>query len=217
MTTNHGTPKNGNGDLVTVSATLSRWHKYVQRIGDLLNVVEADAAKLASKTSVSDFLGATQVKALQFDRERLRDLFSHHRRPLGTRAAIRGALGRKNHELGIDDLLAHIDAQKRRLQWLIAIEKTQHPDRVPPEELEVLFGRLSNAAKPLASRREEYGNRQGVDVRMIPPAELEAIRAEIEDLRRSLLTSADRLSEFNAQRMELAIGREVAQLIGAAP
>jgi hypothetical protein len=184
---------------VKYTLTLTRWHKIVERIKAAIKESEARALAAFTATAISPWnKEGVEVKAFEIAARGKADV-AFVETGLGALAAIRGALMRRNAELGIGDKLAEADAVSRRAALYLAIVEKQRADMVRPEDMRHLP--QAGAAVTLA-----IADRAFID-------EL-ALKLAADQARTHALL--DEVAELNRSKLELELPDELTIVAGLA-
>lgn len=212
---------------ISASLTVNRWHKATERLRNLIDECIQVVKHAFKAASAQAYLGPAQIA----EYERLRGRGLEAKEKLGyyleMRNRIRNAIAMHNASSGIHELLAEIDSNHQQIKLFREILKYQHAGRVPIECLQTVFLDAGNgekkleAAISLSSWNEDKlmdelflispSKTDGVDVAMLTPAEVEALKQKQESLEKRNYQLHDMLADANLERISIEIPGELAK------
>ncbi|HOT29879.1 MAG TPA: hypothetical protein PLU72_17005 [Candidatus Ozemobacteraceae bacterium] len=210
---------------VSVSLTVSRWHKVSERLKGLIDECEQAMKHAFKSTTAQAYLGPAQIT--EFERLRAKGLEAKNKigRLLSVRCLIRNAIAKHNTASGIHELLAEIEANRQHIRIIREILKHQHAGRVPIDRIEAVFLDASKSEKTLEAALESWGSnddinmlylerssvKAGVDVAMLTPDEIQEFKTLCEKLELRNFKIHDMLADANIERVSLEIPEDLAK------
>ena len=212
---------NTSSSSLTIRISLSRWHRVCQRLKDHIDEAAEIALSFLAKQTARDFLGEFQIAVLEERMAEGREALKRHARLLEARSTIRAAIGRRNHEVGIGEIVSELEIIEVRLACLEDLYREQHPHQVPVEEIERFFSRIAAEGRQDVETFYSAANRyatlgtptKGVSVQLLTQAEKERVEGEIKRLKAHKLQLQDKLPDLNKRPLELPIPQEVGRLV----
>jgi hypothetical protein len=193
--------------------TLTRWHKVAERINVALKEREANVKAAFTETTLSPWNKAgAEEKAAEIGRRAIADLALIE---IGMQAiaAIRGALARRNAELGIAGKLGEAEAAKRRAALYQAVIDGQEPDMVRPQDVRTLPAELIGETESWGLRRPAA---RTVTLQIADPSLVERLREKLEREQARATRLLDEVADLNRAQLELELPDEVAGIAGLA-
>lgn len=207
-----------------VTNTLSRWHKIAERANARLNELTNEAQILLAPRSTNVEDADADFAKVKIDAAKTNAIIAEIASVSRTVTVVRSALAKTNASVGVSDVLAKIEENKRTMSMLsvfVGNGRYQTVDKaktvVQRKKTEISgFENKSGEAKELVVWLETARRLKGENVSFVPfgETEIENAKAEIDTLRKANLALSDELSDKNATRLEIEVELVAAASIG---
>lgn len=193
--------------------TLSRWHNVAERLNTALKEREANVKQAFTATTISPWnRERVEEKAAVLARRAAEDL-AMFEAGVGTVAAIRSALARRNADLGVAAKLAEVESAKRRATLYRAVLDGQKVDMVRPENVRSLPAELIGEDDSWGLRRRTAA---GVTLQVADDGLTESLRERLIQEQGRATRLLDEVADLNREKLELHVPEDVAVLAGLA-
>jgi hypothetical protein len=196
---------------VKLTLTLTRWHKIAERINGALKLCEERSLAALTATAISPWnKEGIEEKAREIAGQAETDLALIE---AGTEAVagIRGALARRNAELGISARLAEVEAANRKARLYRELIDKQRADMVRPEDVRHVPA-MVGADEPLWPRRSA----SGITLAIADKALLDGLRAKLAREQSRSHALLDAIADANREKLELELADELLEIAGLA-
>lgn len=190
----------------TFTVTLSRAHKIADRMGSRTGELRVEAEKLGEVVTLSGYTDA-QVSRLKDNGQRAVAALAELTQVAIAQAAVRGAIGRANANVGVNEVLATIEANKKILAGIDAVLKSQD------ESARGGLVRLTEIStfKSLTTG-ETFGRHLQVSV--FEDGQINALAAQKKQIERDNFALSDKLADLNSATVQLSLDSNIADLVG---
>lgn len=190
----------------TVTVSLSRANKYVERLQSQITSLSANSSGTKSYP-----LNSLTEGGFEFDKSEYVESFKLVKLYLQEMFAIKARIGAKNHSAGINELITQQEMNKRILN--------EYQKVLTAQEGAVSFEGASRQVSVITeSARPGYGDsalrRYSQTVTFLEPKELLEVKANISRHQAIIFDLADQIAEKNAsETVELELSTEVFNLV----
>jgi hypothetical protein len=195
-------------DSATIEVTLTRAHKFAERIRALMGDAQQRATMLSTGVHVDGYAGEPHLAELRSLAQRAVEALDEFLALASLYEATRAAIGRANAASGVSDLLATHDAVSRKLMLLKSITELPSNSRISLDALPTF--------RPLFPESRSSILSSGMYVSLVTPELLARVEQYIDELQATAYRTSDRLAEANAFKVALEVPKRYAHALGLA-
>lgn len=187
--------------MTQLTASLSRAHKYAERLKTRINELGAEASSLLGNQTVAGVGGEAQIAKLEGLAPlgiAALDQAQHYSHAF---AKLRAAIGIENHNRGISEMLAELEGLNRTMGVLKVILASASSKAIAPQDLAHY--------KPLNTNAIHAS----ISVAVLTPEHVQVLTARHAKAQREAFALSDRIAEANAKSFTFELPDDIAAVV----